>query len=175
MKYFSILFLLLFVSLASYSQNAIKKNGHKINILDKKNRKQGSWFFFNHEGDLELSCYYKNDSIITPLVFYKNNDSIFIRHQKVDKTEVFLLKNAKDWVVGTINTIKADSTQIEVLGKYVKTGNEVFDIKEDTLLSNSLILKKQVEYWSNKEIRPNYMFGNEHLKDFYYQLLAPQK
>ena len=73
------------------SNKTIEKNGIKINKLDKKNKKQGSWFFFDEFGDIALSCYYKNDSIIDPIVFYKNQDSTFIRYPKVNNSEMFLV------------------------------------------------------------------------------------
>ncbi len=36
---------------AGYSQKEIVRNGIKINKLDKKNKKQGSWFFFDELGN----------------------------------------------------------------------------------------------------------------------------
>jgi hypothetical protein len=175
MKHY-LLFLLLFFSYSvSYSQKEIIKNGQKINKLDKKNKKQGSWFFFNKIGDLEVSCYYKNDSIVTPVVYYKNNDSIFVRYQKVEKSEVFLLKTSGNWIVGNIDTTRADSTKIEILGRYIKIRKDTFDIKDDESLTNSLTVKKEAEYWVNKEIQPIYMFGTEALKDFYYRTFSSSR
>lgn len=175
MKNFALSLIVFFAFITCYSQKEIIKNGKKINKLDNKDKKQGSWFFFDPTGNLELSCYYKNDSIVTPMVFYKNNDSAFVRFQKIDNSEIFLLKSSREWVVGTINTIKADSTAIEILGRYIKTGKNTFDIEEDTMLSNSISLKKEVEYWSNKQISPVYLFGTENLKDFYYRLFSSSK
>ena len=146
MKYYAVLLLVLFNYSTCYSQKEISKNGQKINKLDKKNKKQGSWFFFNQIGDLEVSCYYKNDSIVKPIVFYRNNDSIFVRYPKVDKSEVFLLKTSGKWIVGNLDTSKADSTKIEILGRYIKNGKDEFDIQDDESLTNSQVIKKEAEY-----------------------------
>jgi hypothetical protein len=175
MKYYVSIILVLFTCLTCYPQKEIKKNGQKINKIDEQNKKQGSWFYFDQVGNLELSCYYKNDSIVTPIVFYKNNDSIFVRYQKVDDSEIFLLKSEKKWIVGTIKTIRADSTNIDILGRYVKIGKEEFDIQEDSLLSQSATLKKVIEYWSNKAIQPIYLFGTEPLKEFYFRQFNSSK
>ncbi len=172
MKYFAAFILLFFITINSYSQKEIIKNGQKINKLDKKHKKQGSWFFFNKLGDLELSCYYENDSIIKPIVFYKNNDSIFVRYPKIDKEEIFLLKSSNNWIIGNLITEKADSTKVEILGRYKKINKEAFNIEEDTLVSNSLTIKKEVEYWANKVIQPLYMFDNKEYKNFQYRLFS---
>lgn len=169
MKYFAAFILLFFITINSYSQKEIIKNGQKINKLDKKNKKQGSWFFFDQLGDLELSCYYENDSIVKPLVFYHKNDSVFVRYPKKNNEEVFLLKSSKNWIIGNLITQKRDSTTVEILGRYKKISNESFDIEEDTLVSNSLVILKEVEYWSNKEIQPLYMFDPEEFKNFEYR------
>ena len=169
MKYFVYIIFLLLLSTHSYSQKEIIKNGQKINKLDKKNKKQGSWFFFERSGDLALSCYYENDSIIKPMVFYNKNDSIFVRYPKVNNEEIFLLKSNNKWIIGNLITEKADSTSIEILGKYKKIDNNTFDIEEDSLISNSSIIAKEIEFWSNKEIQPLYMFDNEELRNFEFR------
>jgi hypothetical protein len=169
MKFFTAFILLFFISSTSYSQKEIIKNGQKINKLDKKNKKQGSWFFFDRLGDLALSCYYENDSIIKPMVFYHKNDSAFVRYPKVEKEEIFLLKSSNNWIIGNLITEKADSTKIEILGRYKRLPNDAFDIEEDSLVSNSPNILKEVEYWSNKEIQPLYMFDNEEFKNFEFR------
>jgi hypothetical protein len=175
MKYFAKFIFIFLACFTCYSQKEISKNGQKINKLDKKNKKQASWFFFDQTGNLEASCYYQNDSIVTPIVFYNKQDSIFVRHPKVDKREVFFLKSSKKWVVGTIMTHKADSTEIEVIGRYIKTGKDTFDIQEEASLSNSASLKKEAEYWSNREIKPIYLFGTEELREFYFRQFNSSK
>lgn len=160
---------------ASYTQKEIVKNGIKINKLDKKNRKQGSWFFFDALGNLEVSCFYDNDSITKPIVFYKKQDSAFVRYPKINNAELFLLKSNKKWVVGSFETIKKDSLKIEVLGFYKKIGKNSFDIKENIDLSNSTAVKEEAAYWMNKELQPLYMFGTETLNEFYLRVLHSSK
>jgi len=160
---------------AGYSQKEIVRNGIKINKLDKKNKKQGSWFFFDELGNLEVSCYYNNDSIIKPIIFYKNQDSTFIRYPKMNNSELFLLKSNNKWVVGSFETIKKDSLKIEILGFYKKIGKDSIDIEENNFISNSIEVKKEAYYWINKEVQPIYMFGTENLKEFYYRLFSSSK
>lgn len=170
----SILFLIGIYSVG-YSQKTIEKNGIKINKLDKKNKKQGSWFFFDEFGEIALSCYYKNDSIIDPIVFYKNQDSTFIRYPKVNNSEMFLVKSNKKWVVGRFEKIKKDSLQIDILGYYKKIGQNSIDIIENDSLSNSVVLKKEACYWIKKEVYPIYMFGNETMSDFFFRVFSSSK
>ena len=175
MKYYITTLVLCFTYLICYPQKEIKKNGQKINKIDKQNKKQGSWFYFNKNGDLELSCYYKNDTIVTPMVFYKNNDSIFVRFQKVEHNELFLLKTSCKWVIGSLDTNKADSTKIEILGRYINTKKDAIDIQDDATVTNSPDIKKEVDYWANREIKPLYLFGTEELRDFYYRTFSSSK
>ncbi len=167
----SLLYLIL-ICTHSYSQKEITKNGQKINKIDKQNKKQGSWFLFDEYGDLALSCYYKNDTIVKPMIFYKNNDSIFIRYPKVEKEEIFLIKSSNKWVIGSITTEKTDSTKIEILGLYKKLSKEDFEIVADSLVSNSPAILKEIDHWANKEIAPIYLFDPKELGNFQYKLFS---
>jgi len=169
------IFFIINIYTAGYSQKEIVKNGIKINKLDKKNKKQGSWFFFDELGNLEVSCYYNNDSIIKPIIFYKNQDSAFIRYPKINNSELFLLKSNTKWIVGSFETIKKDSLKIDILGFYKKIGKDSIDVEENIFLSNSIDVKKEAYYWINKEVQPIYMFGTENLKEFYYRLFSSSK
>lgn len=160
---------------SAYSQKEIVKNGIKINKLDKKNKKQGSWFFFDEVGNLEISCYFNNDSITKPIIFYKNQDSAFIRYPKTNNSELFLLKSNKKWVVGSFETIKKDSLKIEILGYYNKNGKHSIEIEENIFISNSIEVKKEASYWIMKELEPIYMFGTETLKEFCYRIFSSSK
>ncbi len=162
--------LIMLINFHSYSQKEIIKNGQKINKLDKKNQKQGSWFFFDKYGDLALSCYYQNDSLVKPLVFFNKNDSIFVRYPMRNREEIFLLKYSENWLIGTIINKKSDSTSVEILGTYKKIGKDKFDIVEDSLVTNSPIILKEAKYWSNKEIEPLYMFDIKEFSNFQYKL-----
>jgi hypothetical protein len=128
LKIFVSIIFIIGVYAIGYSQKEIIRNGVKINKLDKKNKKQGSWFFFDELGNLEVSCYYKNDSIIKPIIFYKNQDSTFVRYSKINNSELFLLKSNSKWVVGSFESIKKDSLKIEILGYYKKIGIDSLDI-----------------------------------------------
>lgn len=81
---FVITFLILSVFFGNklYAQSEIKVYDKKINRLDKKNRKQGEWLFFNPEGFAIFSCTYKNDNRISPIVFYENSDTAFVKFEK---------------------------------------------------------------------------------------------
>jgi hypothetical protein len=168
MKFLILIIPIFFICLETYSQKEIVKNGIKINKLDKKNKKQGSWFFFSENNNLQVSCIYKDDSIIAPIVFYKNEDSIFVRYPKNNGVEAFLLKVDNQWLVGSY---KSHLSEIEIVGLYTKAGNDSFNIKEDTSFSSSVEIKSEVNYWLKKEIFPVYMFGTESLMDFWYSKL----
>jgi hypothetical protein len=163
------------ISTTGYSQREIVKNGIKINKLDKKNKKQGSWFFFDKEGNLDVSCYYENDSIVKPILFYKKQDSAFIRYPKINNEELFLLKSNGKWLVGSCETLKKDSLKIEILGLYKKVGKDSIDIVENTVISNSIDIKNEASYWIKKEIQPIYMFGTESIRELYYRVFSTSK
>lgn len=175
LKKFFLFFIIAGLCTTSYSQKEIVKNGIKIDKLDKKNIKQGSWFFFDKEGNLEVSCYYNNDSITKPIIFYKNQDSAFIRYPKINNSELFLLKSNNKWVVGSFETIKKDSLKIEILGFYKKIGKYSLDVEENIFISNSIEVKKEASYWIKKELEPIYMFGTETLKEFCYRIFSSSK
>jgi len=169
MRFFTLVILLLFVSFECYSQREIIKNGIKINKLDKKSKKQGSWFFFNENNDMVVSCVYENDSVITPIVFYKNEDSIFVRYPKINGVEAFLFKSDNQWLIGYYTSALSE---IDIVGSYNKAGKDSFSIKEDSSFSSSGKLKDEVNYWLKKEISPVYMFGTKTLKDFWFSRLS---
>jgi hypothetical protein len=154
-------------SVSLFSQKTILKNGIKINRLDKQNKKQDRWFFFDKEGNTILSCDYKNDSVISPLTFYIDNDTAFIRFPKTNDSELFILYLDKQKVIGNYSK-SVDTILIEIAGSYHQISKDSFQIKEDTSLLSSKIVLDTIRKWFGKKIPPLYMFGNSLLKDFLY-------
>src|SRR5690349_12177501 len=85
------LILFLAINISANAQSDIKVYGKKINHLDKKKKKQGEWIFFNEAGKAQLSCVFKDDSCISPIVFYNNSDTAFVRIRTSANSETFIL------------------------------------------------------------------------------------
>lgn len=166
-QYFFFLVLSILTSLPLFSQKDILKNGVKINRVDKQKRKQDRWFFFSKEGEILLSCDYKNDSVISPLTFYSNDDTAFIRFPKTNGTELFILYLRKQQIIGNYRQL-SDTTSIEIIGNYLQVSKDSFQIEEDSSLQHSATVADIIRKWFAKEITPLYMFGNSLLRDFLY-------
>jgi hypothetical protein len=162
-----ILILQSFFAQPLFAQKEIVRNGKKINRLDKQNRKQDRWFFFNQAGDVLLSCDYKNDSIISPVIYYAGSDTGFIRYPKINNTEIFILYIDGAKVIGN-NIFLKDTSEIEIIGTYRQVTKDSFDIREDLAIQHSPAVMHSAQKWLSKTIYPLYMFGNGFLKDFLY-------
>jgi hypothetical protein len=164
-----IIMLLIFViTPKSYSQKDIIKNGIKINHLDKRDKKQGAWFFFDEKDDIIMSCKYKDDSIVSPLTFYQNNDTAFIRFPKMDSSETFILYLDGQQTVGNYQQITKDSSVIEFIGIYKKVSKDSFYLDTVSKHTFSKENNEVINSWFNKEILPIYMFGNAKLNDYLF-------
>lgn len=164
----SILIILFAVALSmeGYSQLEIVKNGIKINRLDKKGKKQGTWFFFDENENIQLSCNYYNDSIISPLTFYENNDTAFIRFPDLNGVEAFILYKDNQQLVGNYRQISQDSFSVDFVGTFKPLSKD--SIYLDTLVSVTSNTIDEVYSWFKKQILPVYMFGNANLTDNLY-------
>lgn len=81
--------LTLLVNKQAQGQQYVKIAGHKTNYLDKEDKKQGDWIFFNSDATIALTCHYRNDTIISPITFYKNKNIAFIRYPEVSGKTLF--------------------------------------------------------------------------------------
>lgn len=84
--------LIVFLCLAAISADAqsdIRIGKAKANHVDKQKKKQGDWIFFDEDGNIAISCIYKNDEIIGPIVYYRNTDTVFVRYAVAGGLEPF--------------------------------------------------------------------------------------
>ncbi|WP_276481154.1 hypothetical protein [Paraflavitalea pollutisoli] len=54
------------------AQSDIRIGKIKANHVDKQKKKQGDWIFFDEEGNIAVSCLYKDDVVVGPIVYYKS-------------------------------------------------------------------------------------------------------
>ena len=100
-----------FSLLTTKAKSHINIRGVKINQLDKQNRKQGNWIFFDQSGNALMSCFFQDDSCIRPKIFYEKGDTAFVRLQATDSVEPFILyKNNKHYFGSFIYTSDSVST-----------------------------------------------------------------
>jgi hypothetical protein len=143
--------LIFFLSFHSSSgQNHIKINGLKANTIDKKARKQGEWLFFDRAGNLKMSCIYKDDEIVSPLFFYENNDTAFIRFPLKNRSEDFIVfENNKQYTGSIVNTSDSTSTA---------------EIDPDSTL-NDLVINK-IKKYKSITLEPVYQFAQKRMIDY---------
>jgi hypothetical protein len=151
MKYaVCLVFILFFCFHSSIGQNFITVKGLKVNAIDKKKRKQGEWLFFDRAGDLRISCTYRDNEIISPVLFYENNDTAFIRFPLKDDTEDFIFyENNKAYTGSIIHT--SDSTS-------------AIELDPDSTLNNQIISK--IKKYKSLILDPLYHFGKQRMIDY---------
>lgn len=147
-------FLLLCITTGTFSivkaQSDIKVGAHKANHIDRQKRKQGEWLFFDNEGNIRMTCVFENDKCVSPIIFYENTDTIFIKYPMNDSIEVFSVHtNGKRYLGNFVHT--SDSTSnIEVDPEPVPSDDVIAIIKK----------------YQNVLIEPNYFFTQQKLKDY---------
>src|SRR5688572_11712147 len=77
--------------LNSTAQSTVDFHGLQINKLDKRKMKQGDWVFFERTGLPVMSCVFRDDRCISPLAFYENGDTSFVKFLQRDSIEQFIL------------------------------------------------------------------------------------
>lgn len=146
--YFSIL--ILGCAGSSLAQNTIKWNGGKFNYLDKDKKKQGSWVFFDENGYVRLSCEYENDKIISPIFFYENSDTVFVRFPKKGDVETFIAYDKDE----------------PIPGNFVYTSDSTFNVELETDAAPGKHIIQLISKYQKMEIEPVYMFGQKKMKDY---------
>ncbi len=106
--------LLLLLGFITHGQPFIKVKGYKINYIDKEDRKQGEWLFFNGDGEIKVSCTYENDVPVSPVVIYENNDTAIVWLPSVGDHDPFVLYMGTERLTGSIVNL-TDSTYLEEL------------------------------------------------------------
>lgn len=106
--------LLLLLGFITQGQPFIKVKGYKINYIDKEDRKQGEWLFFNQDGEIKVSCTYENDVPVSPVVIYENNDTAMVWLPSVGDHDPFVLYAGSERFTGSIVNL-TDSTYLEEL------------------------------------------------------------
>ena len=148
-----------FLSLKCISQSYIKFHGLKINYVDKQNKKQGNWIFFDNKGDAIMSLKYKNDSCASPIIFYENGDTAFVRFQRTDSVEPFVLIQNKISYYGNF-IITSDSTSR-------------IEIDQDSVIDNSIINK--IKMFKNKSIEPVFYFAQKKTNEILFAGFSSSK
>jgi hypothetical protein len=146
-----ILFIIItIVFLESKAQSYIKVYGQKVNHLDKQNRKQGDWIFFDNQGFVQMTCVFQDDICISPYIFYENSDTVFVRFPPKDSVEGFVLfQDNKKYKGAFIHT--SDTTT-------------VVEMESNSNLDDNLILK--IKKYKELTIEPNYFFGQKKMNDY---------
>lgn len=152
----SVLLKLLFFCLATCSlltlkaQSDIKVGKGKANRIDKQKRKQGEWIFFDRQGNIRMSCIFENDKCISPIIFYENTDTVFIKYPIKDSIEVFSVhKNGKRY-----------------LGNFVHISDSTSNIELDPDPTPTDDIVAIIKKYQNVLIGPVYFFGQQPLIDF---------
>ena len=151
----SVLPLLIFIFTLAHITNVqaqadIKVNNIKINHIDKKKRKQGEWIFFDKDGNIRLSCTYNNDSCISPVIFYENTDTAFIKFPIVNSTEPFILYQGDKRFYGSF-VYTSDTTSTIVT-------------EPDAALTDEILVA--IEKYQQVQIQPLYYFAQKRLIDY---------
>lgn len=147
---FFLLFLLNAFPLHINAQSHIKVGDMKINFVDKQKRKQGEWIFFDHKGNIKMSCFFKDDLCNSPQVFYENKDTVFVLLKTSDSTDAFVLY--KD--------------QQKYYGNFIKTSDSSSTIEVDAeTLSNALVVV-EIKRYQKLVIGPVYFFAQQKMKDY---------
>jgi len=131
MRNILLLILLIAIPHLSDAQEFIKINGNKINRLDKKDRKQGEWIYFNLDATVSLSCVYKDDKIISPVTFFDNKDTAFVIYPKTDTITLFEVYQNKQKYLGAVEhkdqqqminleeSVQADTSLLNLIMHYL--------------------------------------------------------
>ena len=149
MKFLIPALITLFLSTEISAQSSIKINGNNINRLDKKKRKQGEWIYFTDSGYVFMSCFYADDKCISPMVFYENADTAFVRLPRNNNVEHFVLSQGSGRVYGSFS-YQADTCLLEL---------------EDESLADSTV-KARLLHFKNIQIPPVYYFAQKSIHDY---------
>ncbi|RYG02132.1 MAG: hypothetical protein EOO02_11225 [Chitinophagaceae bacterium] len=134
----------------AFGQKAVQFKGIDINSIDKKKKKQGVWVYFDKAGDPVMSCIYKNDNQVGPIVFYNNGDTAFLRFPQKDSIETFMVFGAKHRYYGNFVHGANGSVRTEVESET--------DVDKDAL--------KIIADYKYIELNPVYYFGQKKINEF---------
>ena len=149
---FRILLLILLAFPASLvAQRTIKWQGVQLNAIDKQGRKQGEWLFFDKKGNALMQCFYQNDRVQGPRVFFNNGDTVLLRLEPTDGREPFIYYY-KDQPINGVFVHSGEDFKIEL--DHIPAGFGKEELAE---------LKR----WYAVKIQPVYMFGTERLADYF--------
>jgi hypothetical protein len=145
-----------------HAQSTIKAYGIKINLIDKKQQKQGDWIFFDSDGNISVSCSYKNDRVEGPVIYYKNTDTAFIRLKVDARKEVFSFYNQRQVYNGEI-VYPTDSTHAIIMHTVEYDGYILDSIKAMVDFSLSPVYnfaqRKLIDHISAGFNSSNYVFN----------------
>jgi hypothetical protein len=139
-----------FCLLTGNAQSDIKFHGVKINHLDKQKRKQGDWVFFNQAGLPIISCVFRDDSCNSPIIFYENGDTAFVKLPRTDSIESFILFEKKRQYFGNFVHTSDSTSRIE--------------IEMDSSIDDFIINK--IKKYKNIVIGPVFYFAQKRMIDF---------
>lgn len=122
----------------------------KINFVDKQKRKQGEWIFFDQQGNIKMSCIFKDDLCTSPQVFYKNKDTAFVLLKTSDSTDAFVLYKK----------------QQKYYGNFIKTSDSSSTIEVDAETLSDTIVLLAIKKYQKIVITPVYFFAQQKMKDY---------
>ena len=151
-----------FISICSFcyticlqAQSTIDYKGLKINKVDKKDRKQGAWIFFNEWGEIAFTSQYVDDSCVSPIIFYDNKDTTFIRFQPKDNVEYFVFyKHKKPYY-----------------GSYTKTSDSTHSLEMDDAASTDDSIMAEIKHYLHFSLKPIYYFAQKKMSEFNFKVL----
>lgn len=148
-----LLLVLLMLNVFSFwatAQSYIKVSNLKINYVDKQKRKQGEWLFFDQQGNIKMSCFFKDDVCASPQVFYENKDTSFVLLKTSDTTNAFVLfKN-----------------QQKYYGNFIKTSDSTSTIEVDAETLTDTVVLVAIKKYQYMVIAPVYFFAQQKMKDY---------
>jgi hypothetical protein len=140
----------IFCLFTSHAQPDIKFRGLNINTLDKQQRKQGNWIFFDPTGMPVMSCVFKDDNCKSPIIFYENGDTAFVRFLRTDSVEPYILYESGRQYFGNFIHTSDSTSRIE--------------IEPDSSLDDHVI--NRVMKFQNISLEPVYYFAQKRMVDF---------
>jgi hypothetical protein len=145
------------------AQSDIKINGFKINHLDKQKRKQGEWVFFDKEGFVQMSCVFRDDSCISPLIFYEDSDTAFVKFSAVNEAEDFIVYDKSQKIMGNFVFPYDSTSRIEIEPGSPLTEKMTMRIKKYRDISIEPLYyfsqKKLIDYMSASFTSSRFMFN----------------
>lgn len=136
-----LIFLTIAVFLESKGQSDIKVYGQKVNHLDKQKRKQGDWLFFDKNGFVQMTCVFQDDICISPIIFYENSDTAFVKLPVEDSIETFILFEGDKRFRGHFIHTSDSTTTVKMESDAILNDSQIIKIKkyQEIIIENFIV------------------------------------